>query len=78
MKSTLLSLFAIALLAATADLALAQPKPCAIVCAPPDKLDAESCQCVKPSVVPPRPCALVCVGPGETLDAKQCKCVKSN
>jgi len=76
MKSITLLLFAIALLFAAADAALAQSKPCALVCAPPERLDADNCKCVKPSVLPPRPCALTCVGPDESLDAKQCRCVK--
>ncbi len=76
MRSLTLSLFALVLAVPALDPALAQPKPCALVCQPPDKLDAEQCKCVKPSVVPPKPCALVCLGPDEILDAKQCKCVK--
>ena len=76
MKPIMLSLFAIAFLFSAADPALAQPKPCALVCAPPENLDADNCKCVRPSVLPPRPCALTCVGPDESLDAKQCRCVK--
>ena len=51
------------------------PQSCALVCVPPESLDAEKCQCVQSESPAILKCTLVCLSPGEVLDPVKCRCV---
>ena len=66
-----------AILLAGAPAAQAQPAvaPCALVCFPPEILNAQKCACEAAAARKPV-CSLVCLDPDQTLDAQRCVCVR--
>ncbi len=66
-----------AILLAGLQAAQAQPAvtPCALVCIPPESLNAQKCTC-EPAVVRKPVCSLVCLDPDQTLDAQRCVCMR--
>jgi hypothetical protein len=49
--------------------------PCALVCVPPARLNADKCTCEESTPVAPPPCALVCPDPDAPRDPLACRCL---
>jgi hypothetical protein len=49
--------------------------PCALVCVPPARLNADKCTCDGATEPPPPPCALVCPDPDAPRDPLACRCL---
>jgi hypothetical protein len=75
MKLTGLTIAVILLAGVQTAQAQSAVAPCALICFPPEVLNAKKCACEQ--AVSRKPvCSLVCLDPDQTLDAKKCACVR--